>query len=307
MIDPDNIHAIGDGSCLETGACHNGKPNCNCRAYGIYKCSCDRLYSDRTANWGYDSYHECYYFGHKFYQIVEPSSKHDLPLAITIAPASTTDFTQSMITFERLIKSTKDMNLKITKCALDAGHDSMANHEYFEFRNILPVIPLNKRTGKLQIKDKVVNEDGIPLCPGGKPMKRMGRDNKRRRQYFGCPVKRGTHRKGQYVYVNHIEECPNGALCQKDTKHGPVTYIAEKENLRTCPVIPRDSKEYRRLMNLRSGVERSNNQKKIVYKLNYTDHRRSAFYLIKLYLISILEHAKAWLAEDKKNQPKTVK
>ena len=40
--------------------------------------------------------------------------------------------------------------------------------------------------------------------------------------------------------------------------------------------------------------------KKDVYKLARTEHRRASIYLIKLYIISIIEHAHAWLMEDLK-------
>lgn len=49
--------------------------------------------------------------------------------------------------------------------------------------------------------------------------------------YYGCPVKRSTHRKDQgYIYINHVDECPLGVLCQPDTKHGPVVYIKTNDD-----------------------------------------------------------------------------
>ena len=54
-------------------------------------------------------------------------------------------------------------------------------------------------------------------------------------------------------------------------------------------------------MNLRSGCERSNSQKKEVYGLGGRPCRSDTHFLVRLYLVSIIEHAKAWLAEDRKN------
>jgi hypothetical protein len=62
--DTSKLYLCGDGSALPSGANPNGKPSCECHKNGIYKCNHDRFYSDATANWGYDSYRECYYFGH---------------------------------------------------------------------------------------------------------------------------------------------------------------------------------------------------------------------------------------------------
>ena len=43
---------------------------------------------------------------------------------------------------------------------------------------------------------------------------------------------------------------------------------------------------------LRSGKE--------VYGLGYRPCRSDTHFLVRLYLVSIIEHAKAWLAEDRK-------
>jgi hypothetical protein len=53
-------------------------------------------------------------------------------------------------------------------------------------------------------------------------------------------------------------------------------------------------------MNLRSGCERSNSTKKSTYKLDQRPCRSASHFLFRLYLIAVVEHAKAWLAEDRK-------
>jgi hypothetical protein len=53
-------------------------------------------------------------------------------------------------------------------------------------------------------------------------------------------------------------------------------------------------------MKLRTGCERSNSAKKEVYGLGNRPCRSAAHFLVRLYLVSIVEHAKAWLAEDRK-------
>jgi hypothetical protein len=105
-----SISISGDGSSLPTGASPKGKPSCKCREEGIYNynCKCPRYYSDTTADWGYDSYRECYYFGHTFYQHVVSTNGHDLPhlpLYVSISRASETDFTLSMKSMDRLRKA----------------------------------------------------------------------------------------------------------------------------------------------------------------------------------------------------------
>jgi hypothetical protein len=92
----ESMTVSGDGSALPTGASPNGKPACKCHENGIYKCEHNRYYSDPTANWGYDSYRDCYYFGHTFYQHVISTNGHDLPMHVAISRASETDFTHSL-------------------------------------------------------------------------------------------------------------------------------------------------------------------------------------------------------------------
>ena len=53
-------------------------------------------------------------------------------------------------------------------------------------------------------------------------------------------------------------------------------------------------------MHLRSGCERSNATKKTVHHLGDSPCRSATHFLVRLFLVSILEHAKAWLAEDRK-------
>ena len=99
----DSLVVSGDGSALETGAASTGRPTCSCRSLGIYKCKCPRLYSDPSADWGFDSYRETYYFGHTFYQHCVSTSGHDLPVHITIGPASESDFTLSLKSLDRIV------------------------------------------------------------------------------------------------------------------------------------------------------------------------------------------------------------
>jgi hypothetical protein len=53
-------------------------------------------------------------------------------------------------------------------------------------------------------------------------------------------------------------------------------------------------------MPLRSGCERSNSTKKVVHHLGYRPCRSATHFLVRLSLVSIVEHAKAWLSDDRK-------
>jgi hypothetical protein len=53
-------------------------------------------------------------------------------------------------------------------------------------------------------------------------------------------------------------------------------------------------------MKLRTGCERSNSMKKETYSLGDRPCRSATHFLVRLYLVSIIQHAKAWLSEDRK-------
>ena len=225
---------------------------------------------------------------------------------VSISRASETDFTLSPRSLDRLTKALKEHGLdwKIDNAVYDAGHDATGIYEYLMEQDITPIIALNPRSGTRPAPSgnaERVDEKGIPICPGGKLMRRIGFDPKRHRTYYGCPVKRPSHRNGKYVMVTHADECPLGTLCSPDTKHGPVVYVKTTDDPRLYPPVPRGSPKYKKLMNLRSGCERSNSQKKEVYGLGRRPCRSDTHFLVRLYLVSIIEHAKAWLAEDRKH------
>lgn len=302
--DLDRLVVCGDGSALPTGASFAGKTICQCRKQGDYKCPCPRIYADQTANWGWDSYREVFYFGHTFYQHVVSSSGHDLPIHVTIAQASESDFTLSLKSIDRFKKGCKEHGLKFTLRAAvyDAGHDGLGNYEFLLAKGINPVIALNPRRGQQPRPSGTaenVNDQGIPICPAGLAMRRHSL-TPNHRIIFNCPVKRPTHKSGKMVWKTHRDECPQTVLCQPLTLMGPTVYVRSDSDPRHYPAIARDSQEYNKLYALRGGCERSNSTKKVTHKLETRPCRSATHYLVRLYLISIAEHARAWLAEDRK-------
>jgi len=303
--DTQAMTICGDGSTIETGASWHGKHECNCRENGIYSCDHPRFYSDQTATFGYDSYRDCYYFGHRFYQHVVSQNGHDLPLHVTISNASLTDFTLSMKSRDRLKKAMKENGLswKIENVVYDSGHDALGIYHYLIEHQIKPVIALNERTGTHPSPTGTAEKgekNGTPICPAGKLMRRHYYDKKKHRIYYNCPVKRPTHQNGEHCWVAHVSECPNSVLCQLYTKMGPIVYVRTEDDPRLYPPIKRDTDKFAFLFKKRSACERSNSQKKETYRLSERPCRNSVHFLVRLYLVSIIEHAKAWFQEMKK-------
>lgn len=301
--DLKQLVVCGDGSALVSGASHTGKPSCQCRQEGIYRCEHPRFYSDPTADWGFDSYREVYYFGHTFYQHIVNFGGHDLPVHIITGQASESDFTLSLKSLDRFTKACaeNELDISLSAAVYDSGHDGRGIYQYLLAKGINPVIALNPRHGLPLASGTAqqINANGIPLCPANLPMRRHSA-RPDGRLYFNCPVKRPTHQEGKTVWQSHAAECPHKVLCQPDTKMGPILYVRSESDPRLYPPIPRDSPRFKELMKLRSGCERSNSVKKVAHKLERRPCRSATHYLVRLYLISIIEHAKAWLAEDRK-------
>ena len=49
------------------------------------------MYTGPTANWGWDSYHERWFYGHTLYAITAADSYNDLPLLLHLTQASRHD------------------------------------------------------------------------------------------------------------------------------------------------------------------------------------------------------------------------
>ncbi|MEK9138191.1 MAG: hypothetical protein AAB393_13780 [Bacteroidota bacterium] len=194
------LTVAGDGSALTSGANGNGKPTpidqgrSALRTLGTELCDHDRTYTDPDANWGYDSYRECYYFGHTFYQHVVSTEGHDLPLLMGIGPASETDFTLSLKSLDRLRKALREQDLpwQIRHAVYLAFHDAMGSYEYLSHAEITPIIAINLRSKEAPAPSGTaerVNEEGIPICPAGLLMRRHTVSHKQHRITYNGPVK----------------------------------------------------------------------------------------------------------------------
>jgi hypothetical protein len=295
----------GDGAALPTGASPHGRPTCACRAQGIFRCDHDRFYRDPTATWGYDAYRDTYFFGHRYFQHCVVTPEHTLPVHLGIAPGHVTDFTMGLTSLDRFLKTCAAHAVPVTVRAAvyDSGLDAHGIYQFLQAHTITPVIALNPRRGEHPAPTGTatpVNEYGVPLCPAGLPMRRHSYTPGQQRLYYNCPVKRPTHREGRVHWIAHVAECPQQVLCQPHTQMGPVVSVHTRDNPRLYPPLPRDSTTFKTLMTTRTGCERSNSYKKVVSRLGERPCRSAIQFLVRLYLVSLLEHAVAWLAEDRK-------
>ncbi len=294
--DVSALITTGDGSPLPTAADGHGKRVCDCEK--STRCDCPRVYSDPDAAWGWDHYREVYYFGYSFYEVSVTSEGRDLPLTIELNPANTSDHTASVKAMDRLHKRLRShaQSFCIDIFVADAGHDSLAEHRFHRSWSVRPVIPLaNKAPATHPSRGEVqLSERGVPMCEAKLEMSPWGSagHGDARRPLFLCPVGAGK-----------LARCPLAPeaepewSCRPELKRGPAVTVSPKDDPRMFPLIPRNSERYKELYRMRSGTERSNNLKKGVYALPGCRHRRASFWLIRLHLAALLQHAKAWVAD----------
>ena len=283
----------GDGSSLRTWASGQGHRVCHCGE--STKCDCPRIFSDPDARWGYDSYRKTHFFGHHFYELSTSTGDHDLPLALRIDPGNETDFTASLRCLDWMRKMTRSRGLdwNVDIAIFDAGHDARAIYQWLLDNGTTPVIPLSKDAPahhpfRLNLG---LSRRGVPTCDADVEMAPWGSAGKNRKVFI-CPVKN-----------RWIDRCPLAPdddpqwVCRPDLKYGPTVSVSVDDNPRLFPPIPRNTHRYADLAKQRSGTERSNAVKKEPFALEAAHHRRSSFWLIRLHLIALLQHARAWVAD----------
>jgi len=292
----ESLSVSGDGSPLVSGANRHGIKSCDCPKHK--RCDCMRKYSDPDANIGWDSHRERFFHGHHIYEIVACSQKHDLPMALRLDPGSESDYVALLKTIEHLRKTCRDTNIaKLGAVMLDAGHDGEEIYLFILQHDMLPIIPLKQPAPAYHPTRKNISlsKRGVPTCPAGAEMVAWAQKGEKSVVYV-CPVKgRG---------INVCPNAPKGVSqyrCRPVDKLAPTVTINIYDNPRLCPPLPRNHRRYKELYKLRSGSERSFSVKKLRFQLEQARHRRKSFWLIRLHLIAVLQHAMAWVSEEDTN------
>lgn len=300
----EKLTVHGDGSVQETAASARGKSVCGCKE----KCECQKSCTSDTAAWCYSSVHSAYKFGDRFYHIVLTQNGHGFPLLTIMPGGNESDYTLSLEAFDTLLKIIREhkLNMNIGIFAGDGHHDSYAHYRYFAEKDVVPVVPLCENSVKnpavsAENGKTVFSGDGIPLCPHGKPMRRHIFNKRKQTHVYSCPAKRNTHRGGKSVYVFHAGDCPQKADCLTGSSLGPFVYVKQETDPRLYPPIPRNSKKYKEIMNLRSGSERLNSFNDAhVPDRSCRDARRT---LVRLAFANIVKHAVIRFIEHTKKIP----
>jgi hypothetical protein len=292
LIDLDQLHTAGDGSKLATWANPQGKKLCHCDNRGKNRqdrCRCHRAYHDPLALWGWDSYRECWVYGHSIYELTAYSLQHrcQLPLLVSMADCNRHDSVLGLVT---LYRGCQTFGLPIQTASLDAAHDALGFFRLATRRwHLALVVPLNQRNqDNLQYADPLRLEDGIPICKAGLPMKRWGFCPDRLRIKWRCPLAAASK-------TPHIATCPHFANDCSGSPYGRVVYTYPQQNYRLHTLIPRDSDLWQCHKDARSCAERSVKRKKRDFHLLHTRTAGRDRWFFRLMLAAMCQHIDAWL------------
>jgi len=272
-----------DGSCLNSGASHHGVKVCNCRSNGIYNCKCPRRYSDPDARWGWDSYHEQYFYGDTLFNTAASDSPYDLTVYLRIAQAPRHD---SILTIFALSEFRKLYpNLPIKNFLADGAMDNYPTYRLLSKWGIIPFIPLdsNARVDYTKPHPGILcfDDKNHPICMGGIPYKHCG---------FTFP--KGIKYRCWFDYYGLEKPCS----CS-DSSYGRTIYIKPDYDLRLFPPIPRNSEAFKETFKRRTSVERSNKRILVDYNIEAgrcrsSKHRfsRATFAVINTHLVAWIKH-----------------
>jgi hypothetical protein len=292
LIDLNQLQVAGDGTKLPTWANPHGQKLCDCdnRGKSVQEhCRCYRAYRDPLARWGWDSYRNCWVYGHSLYELTAYSLKHScqLPLLLSMADCNRHD---SVLGLVSLYRARETFGLSLKTISLDKAHDAMAFYRLGSERwQMALVIPLNERNqGNLSYAGPLRLEEGVPICLAELPMTHAGFCPDRCRIKWRCPLAASKKKPAP-------ETCPHFGHACSGSPYGRVIYTYPKQNYRLHTLIPRNSDLWNCHRDARSCAERSVKRKKYDFRLLQTKTAGRDRWFFRLILAACCQHIDAWL------------
>jgi hypothetical protein len=194
---------------------------------------------------------------------VELHLKIELPVAVTNISGNADEGKQIIKNNEQINShhSTAAQQVKID--IADAKYDIINNYDYIRAKGSIPIIdynPRNENLSKQTLLDRGYDHNGWPFAPCGLLCRPNGFDSKQQRLTFCCfkqclnlTAAALKNMRNQY----DIAVCPHIS-----NRTGFAKHMAIKEHPRLINEIPRGSKRYKQIQNIRSASERANSSMK---------------------------------------------
>ncbi len=290
LIDLTDLHVAGDGTHVATWANAHGHKLCACDNHAkphAKHCTCARRFHDPLASWGWDSYRECYVYGHGLYELTAYSLRHtcQLPLVINVLDNHRHD---SVAYLGAMHEAVDLLGFPIQTASLDKAHDALALYRLAaEHWQLDSVIPLNERnTDHFQFAPPLrVTEEGVPICLAEREMSYAGFCADRLRLKWRCPLA---------VRHQALTDCPHFAHDCSDSPYGRTIYTYPPTNYRLFTRLPRGSLLWELHADRRSCAERSVKRKKLDFSLNHTRIAGRQRWFFRVMLAAMCQHLDAW-------------
>lgn len=251
--DTNKLTVSADGTCVKSNASSYGHKTCDCKE----KCDCPRSFADPQAKWGWDSYHEQWFYGYTAYllSVHNNDKKLDLPVYMKFVEASRNDSATLITALAHARFLYRDF-LTFDSLIADCAHDNYPTYDLCKQWNLKPFIALNNRSdNELQVPGLTLSKNGIPVCADGHEMLNWGFDRNKYRIKYRCPMTTGK-----------VESCPYTSDCNKSL-YGKILYVRLASNLRLLTPVPRDTDEWNDTYKQRTATERVNNRILTDYQL----------------------------------------
>jgi len=190
-----------------------------------------------------------YWFGYKLHLLID--GVYELPVSFVVTPANQSDTQQMPVLLEKAKLERPEARPEAV--ITDKGYDSRQNNQLvYEKYRAAPIIPIIEKEG-IQLPD-ICNQKGTPTCGCGLEMVFWGRDGNYLK--YRCPQAVG---KGI---------CKSLSPCTASS-YGYVLKLSISDDVRRHPPIPRETRKWQRLYNLRSAIERVNSRVKDLLGLRH--------------------------------------
>jgi hypothetical protein len=208
--------------------------------------------------------HVVEWFGYKLHLLVDV--KHEVALAYHVTDTKAGDNERIPELVEQAKKNLPAERLKTL--AYDKAADDGAVHEFLHEERIAPVI--QNRHFRLEEAEKVLggrtplnivyDQAGTVFCydkvsetPVRHPMAYIGHEAARGTLKYRCPARHQGF------------DCPSDTACNGEREYGLTVRVKQEMDLRRFPSIPRATKQFERLYDGRTAVERVNGRLKIFW------------------------------------------
>lgn len=207
------------------------------------------------------------WFGYKLHLLVDV--KHEVAIAYPITDTKAGDNERIPALVEQAQNNLPPERLQTL--AYDKAADDGAVHEFLHDEGIKPII--QNRTYQLEEPEKVLggrtplnivyDQAGTVYCydkvsdpPVRHPMAYIGHEAERGTLKYRCPAR------------HQDWDCPSAAACNGERDYGLTVRVKQDIDLRRFPSVPRATKQFERLYDGRTAVERVNGRLKIFWGID---------------------------------------